>query len=176
MPLGVVLRRAPGVTRWASVAWRMTGVIPFAPAPGRVLLDEGGVREVHAATLPLTLHRADSEAYMQGLSARAPQVWCAMRSGSGEPVPFAVTASPFEAQDWADGADDVLRSVSMPEALRAWVEAFAFAHHEEERFVKRRRSPREDGAAQDGIGDARVAQPADIWRSPASLRARSGSA
>ena len=177
MPLGVVLRRAPGATRWVRVSWRLADVIPFAPeAAGRVLRDDGAVREVHAATLPLTLHRADAEAYMQGLSARVPQAWCVLRPGREAPVPLAVTVSPFEAQDHGDGAEALVHSVPMPDALRAWVEAFAFAHHEEEGFKKRRRTPREEGAARDGIGDARVAQAADVWRSPASIRARRGAA
>lgn len=177
MPLGVVLRRAPGVTRWVRTSWRLGGVIPFAaPASGRVLREEGEVREVHAATLPLTLHRADAEAYRQGLSARVPRVWCVLRPGADAPRPFAVTVSPFEAQDYGDGAEDMLQVVAMPDALRAWVEAFTFAHHEAEAFRKRRRTPRDEGAAQDGIGDARVAQPADVWRSPASIRARRGAA
>ena len=30
MPLGIVLRRAPGVTRWAKWSWKATAVLPGA--------------------------------------------------------------------------------------------------------------------------------------------------
>ena len=173
MPLGVVMRRSPGVTRWAKVVWSTPDVIPFAPdADWKLLRAEGELREWHAATLPLELHRADAEAYMQGLSARTPSVWViSRRDAEGRPVPFAVTASPFESQDYGDNGDDVVDRVPMPEGLAAWVRDFTLAHHEEEAFRKRRRRGVEE-KVQDGIGDVRIAQGADVFRSPASLRAR----
>ena len=175
MPLGVVLRRAPGVTRWAREVWSLTGVIPFAPhADWTLLRRDGPIAEWHAATLPLELHRADAEAYRQGLSARVPSVWAiSRRDADGRPVPFAVTASPFEAQDYGDNGEDVVDKAPMPEGLVAWVRDFTLAHDEEEAFRKRRRRGL-DERVDDGIGDARVAQGADVFRSPASLRARRG--
>ena len=173
MPLGVVMRRAPGVTRWARQVWSMPYVIPFAPpADWKPLREEGGVAEWHAATLPLELHRADAEAYMQGLSAKVPSVWViSRRDADGRPVPFAVTASPFESQDYGDNGEDVVDKAAMPEGLVAWVRDFTLAHHEEEAFRKRRRRGLEE-RVQDGVGDSRIAQGADVFRSPASLRAR----
>ena len=56
----------------------------------------------------------------------------------------------------------------MPEGLEAWVRDFVAQHHVEEAFVKRRRKGlRTD--AQDGIGDARVRQTADVYRAPGSI-------
>ena len=173
MPLGVVMRRAPGVTRWVRQVWSMPYVIPFAPqADWKLLREEGEVAEWHAATLPLELHRADAEAYRQGLSARVPSVWVvSRRDAGGRPIPFSVTASPFESQDYGDNGDDVVDKAPMPEGLAAWVRDFALAHHEEEAFRKRQRRGL-DERVQDGIGDARITQGADVFRSPASLRAR----
>ena len=173
MPLGVVMRRAPGVTRWAKTVWSLADVIPFAPpADWKLLREEGDVAEWHAATLTLELHRADAEAYRQGLSARVPSVWViSRRDADGRPIPFAATASPFEAQDYGDNGDDVVDKAPMAEGLIAWVRDFTLAHHEEEAFRKRRRRGL-DEMVQDGIGDARVAQGADVFRSPASLRKR----
>ena len=173
MPLGVVIRRAPGTTRWAREIWSLADVIPFAPpADWTLLREEGAVAEWHAATLPLELHRADAEAYRQGLSARVPSVWViSRREGTERPVPTFATASPFEAQDYGDNGDDIVEKAPMPEGLIAWVRDFTLAHHEEEAFRKRQRRGL-DERTQDGIGDARVAQGADVFRSPASLRAR----
>jgi hypothetical protein len=172
MRVGVVLRRAPGVTRWQREVWSLAGVIPQAPAEaGRVLRVEGPVEEVHEATLPLVLHRKETDALVQNLSARVPSVWVALR-GAGRPVPTGVTASPFEAGCYDIDDEDRVEKVAMPEGMRAWIAEFVARHHVEERFVKRRRDKLREGAAQDGIGDARIAQGADVWRNPASLRAR----
>jgi hypothetical protein len=47
------------------------------------------------------------------------------------------------------------------------VREFALAHFKEEEFKKRRRDKRTVGEAEDGIGDPRIAQLTDVYRSPA---------
>jgi len=62
-PLGIVLRRAPGVTRWADWTWTAAAVLPGAgPADWRELRREGAAVEYHAATLTLELHGAETDA------------------------------------------------------------------------------------------------------------------
>ena len=42
IPLGVILRRKPGVTRWAKWAWEAVAVVPNAgPGGFRVLREDG---------------------------------------------------------------------------------------------------------------------------------------
>ena len=100
MPVGVVIRRTPGVTRWAAHSWRAVALLPGAgPASGRVLRRDGETVEVHAATLTLSLWRTDAEAYRVALPARAPSVFVVSRTGAApgvEPRPALVTASPYE--------------------------------------------------------------------------------
>ncbi len=75
MPLGIVLRRAPGVTRWAKWSWKATAVLPGAgEADWRELRRDGEIVEYHAATLKLELHGAETEAYVHGLGADVPCV------------------------------------------------------------------------------------------------------
>ena len=81
-----------------------------------------------------------------------------------------VTASPFEAQDYADNGDDIVEKVPMPEGLVALVRDFVEAHHEEEVFHKRRRDKRAEELTQDGIGDARIVQPRDVFATPDRMR------
>jgi hypothetical protein len=81
-----------------------------------------------------------------------------------------VTASPFEAQDYADNGDDIVEKVPMPEGLVALVRDFVEAHHQEEVFQKRRRDKRDEGASQDGIGDARIVQARDVFATPERMR------
>ncbi|MEL6578087.1 MAG: DUF3305 domain-containing protein [Pseudomonadota bacterium] len=183
IPLGIVLSRRPGVTRWAAWSWRPTAVLPGAgPAAARagdwqvLREDENGATDFHAATLPLTLHRAETEAYRVALSNDPPILYVVLRPNEGDEggrpyLPFLATASPFEAQDYADSGEELVEPVEMTPALIAWVSSFVDRHHKDEVFKKRRRDRVRVEASEDGRGDARIRQTADVYRSPASRRA-----
>jgi len=47
-------------------------------ADWRVLRHEGGITEYHAATVPLELYSAETEAYVYGLGAQVPCVYLVM--------------------------------------------------------------------------------------------------
>lgn len=177
MPLGVVLRRSPGVTRWASWAWKAVAVLPgAATAEWHVLRQQDGVTEYHAATPMLELHGAETEAYLHALNAAVPSVYVVMRrTGAHDTVPLQVllvTASPYEAQDYDDSGDEIVEKVPMPPGLVAWVRDFVRAHHQEDTFKKRRRDRVDVKKAEDGVGDARIPQMRDVFRSPASCKGR----
>jgi len=176
IPLGVVIRRQPGRSRWTKWLWRPVAVLPGAgSAEWAELRRDGEAVEYHAATLPLEVHRADTEAYRVALSNDPPIVYVILRprgdrdAADGEVDVFAVTASPFEAQDYADSGEEIVEPVPMPPALVAWLSDFVGRHHEDEAFVKRRRDRVDIDVEEDGRGDARVRQDADVYRSPASL-------
>ena len=174
LPLGIVLRKQPGVTRWAKWVWRAVAVIPGAgPANWRELRREGEVVEYHAATVPLELYRTDAEAYLTELSTKVPSIYVVMRENaeleSGLEVVLA-TASPFDGQDYADNGEDIVELVPMPPALMALVREWADKHYKEEKFVKRRRDKKRTDLTEDGIGDARINQPSDVYRAPSAKR------
>lgn len=168
IPVGVVIRRQPGVTRWAKWVWRPVGVLPgAAPAEWRELRREGEAVEYHAATLPLELHRAETEGYRVALSREPPSVYVILRQaapGAAQPVEvFRVTASAFEAQDYLDSGDEIVEPVPMPPALIAWLSEFVGRHHKDEPFYKRKRTP----AAAAGAGRGpRVRRPGDVYARP----------
>ncbi len=177
MPLGIVLRRTPGVTRWAAHSWQAAAVLPGAPVKHwKELRREGDAVEYHADTLTLELHRAEAEAYRTGLSAAVPSVFVVFDLGEGPHgiVPRLVTASPYEAQDYADSGEEQVDAVPMPAGLRAWIEAFVERHHVEEKFVKRQRNRKRVDLVQTGIGDARIAKAADVYASPRLKREARG--
>ena len=174
LPLGIVLRKSPGVTRWAKWVWRAVAVIPGAgPANWREIRREGDVVQYHAATVPLELHRTDTEAYLTELSTKTPSIYVVMRESdaaeSGLEIVLA-TASPFDGQDYADNGEDIVELVPMPPALMALVRDWVEKHHKEEKFVKRRRDKNRTDLVEDGIGDARVRQVADVYRAPSGNR------
>lgn len=180
MPVGVVVRRTPGVTRWAKYAWKVVAVLPGAgPADWRELRRDGEAVEYHAATLTLDLWSSDTEAYRVALAAKVPGVYVVMQEDldRASEVPWIVThvtASAYEAQDYLDSGEGMVEQVPMPLTLMAWVLDFVQTHHEEEAFVKRRRDRKRVDLVEDGKGDARVRQVADVFRSPASRREGQG--
>ena len=174
LPLGVVLRKSPGVTRWAKWVWRAVAVLPGAgPANWRELRRDGDAVEYHAATVPLELYRTDTEAYLTELSTKVPSIYVVMRENaeveSGLEVVLA-TASPFDGQDYADNGEDIVELVPMPPALMALVREWVDKHYKEEKFIKRRRDKRRTDLTEDGIGDARVSQLSDVYRAPSAKR------
>lgn len=175
LPLGVVLRRTPGVTRWQKWTWKATAVLPGAPQASWVELRRDGDQvEYHAATLILELHGAEAEAYRHGLSAQVPCVYVVMRAADGA-APFdivLVTASPYEAQDYTDSGEEIVEKVAMTPLLQAFVEDFVEEFYQEEEFVKRKRDKKRIDLTQDGLGDPRIKKSADYYASPTALRRR----
>ncbi len=175
VPVGIVIRRQPGVTRWQKWHWTVSGVLLGAgPAHWRELRQLEEVVEYHADTLQLELHGADAEAYQHNLHARMPCLYVVMRESLGE-APFdilLVTASPYEAQDYTDSGEEIVEKVSMPAAMHSLVQDFVDTHYQEEAFIKRKRDKQRVDLVQDGVGDPRVGKAADIYASPALKRSR----
>ncbi len=175
MPVGVVLRRTKGVTRWAAWHWKPTAIIPGASAADwLVLRDKGGTTDFHAATLPLELHRKETEAYLASLSMDPPSVYVILRpaeeaSHPHDVEPYAVTASAYEAQDYLDSGEEIVEPVPAPPGLVAWIHAFAQTHHVEDNFKKRKRRNWTQHT-EDGRGDIRVRQDADVYRAPGAIK------
>ncbi|MEM9249464.1 MAG: DUF3305 domain-containing protein [Pseudomonadota bacterium] len=171
VPVGIVLRRTPGATRWAKYAWKAVAILPgAAPADWQELRRDGAAVEYHAATVPLEFWRSDTEAYCTALSAQVPTVGIVMSDAGARMEILLATASPYEAQDYLDSGEEVVELVPMPPTLVALIRDFIAEHHHEEPFVKRRRDRTRVDLREDGIGDARIRQTADVYRSPGSRR------
>ena len=147
MPLGVVLERRELDNRWQRWAWKPVAVIPGAPPieAWRELVRGDRFVRWHAATLPLELHRTETEAYRVNLAGRSPAIYVVLRkvdpserTAGNDVGPFAVTASPYDAEGYMEG-DDLVEAVPMPDGLIAWVRAFIERHHVDQPFVKRKR-------------------------------------
>lgn len=172
LPIGIVARRSPGVTRWAKWSWKITSVIPGAGAADwNVMRQDGDVTEYHVATLPLELWASDTEAYLNALSARVPGIVVVMSENDDPDArmpwkPALVTASPYDGQDYMDSGEGLIEQVPMPAGLIAFIQAFCDEHHVEETFVKRKRDKKRVDLVEDGKGDARIRQVSDVFRAP----------
>ncbi|PRY91063.1 uncharacterized protein DUF3305 [Donghicola tyrosinivorans] len=176
MPMGVVIRRTPGVTRWAKWSWRAVALLPGAgPADWRELRREGEAVEYHAGTVTLELHSSDTDGYRVTLMSRTPSLYVVLDQEADAPtdMPYnikMVTANAYEGQGYAESGSNLVELVPMPLTLIRWVHEFVEAHHVEEAFVKRKRDKKRVDLHEDGKGDARIRQTADVFRAPRSIR------
>ena len=176
LPIGAIVRRTPGVTRWVKEIWKPVGVIPGAPdAFWKEMVRDGEVIDYHAGTVMLELYRADVEAYLVSLNMAVPSIWVVMdRDESGDsPSEYfvsAVTASAYEAQDALDSGESIVEAVPIPDSLAAWIKEFIDMHYIEEPFKKRRRDKHRVDGVEDGKGDVRIRQESDVFRSPAAIK------
>jgi len=149
LPLGIVVERRDLDNRWKPHSWLPVAVIAGAPpmdpaGPWRELRAGEGWAQFHAGTLPLDLFPKETEGYGVNLSQRPPCLFVVLRASEDpavdhDVVPFLVTVSPFEAQDYLDSGEDIVEPVSMPPAVAAFVQEFVNEHHVETSFKKRKR-------------------------------------
>lgn len=178
IPMGVVLRRRPGVTRWAKWAWGAVAVLPHAgPGGFRILREDGDITDFHAATIPMELHRTEVESYRVSLMMTPPSVFAILNKGEDagnehEIGVHAVTANADHAQEYQDSDEVIVEPVPMPDMLVGIIRDFCEAHYEEVPFIKRKRDKKRIDLVEDGIGDPRIRQTADVYRSPSSIKAK----
>lgn len=178
MPVGIVVSRLPGATRWVSEIWKPTGLIPGAGISHWVeMYSEGAVTHFHARTLDLELHRGEVEAYKVALSMEVPSAFVVMDEDEADEAPgdwqvTDVTLSPYLAQDMLDSGFSQIEAVPIPPLIVSWAQQFIDQHFIEEPFKKRKRDRFDTKKVDDGIGDSRINQGNDVYRSPASIRKR----
>ena len=146
MNVGVVLERRALADPWRDHVWHAVEVVPGAPADiswREIGHDEGSVRYL-AATLPIEMHRKDTEGYRTNITSDDPRVFVVLRQAPDSPLgremrPFLATVCPFEAGCYSQSGEETVDTVPMPDEIRAWVEDFVARHHVVEPFVKRQR-------------------------------------
>ena len=169
------MRRTKSKSRWIDWSWAVIALLPGAgPSNWKEIVRKGDSVEYHATTLSLELWPSDTEAYLMELSSRIPSAYVvfSMDDTAGkEDIEFnLMTVSPYEAQDYLDGGEARVERVAMPQMLEDIVTDFCRHLHTDEEFIKRKRDRIRIDLRQDGIGDARIRQLSDVYRSPRSRR------
>nr|BBJ02596.1 hypothetical protein YBY_04440 [Marinobacter nauticus] len=176
LPVGAVVRRTPGITRWARDIWTPVAVIPGAPeAFWKEMVRNGEVVDYHAGTVTMQLFRADVEGYLVSLNMASPSVWVVLdRDTTGQSpsgwVVTTITASAHEALDTLDSGESIVEPVPIPESLAAWIKEFIDMHFVDEPFKKRRRDRVDVDAVEEGKGDPRIRQESDVYRAPTNIK------
>ena len=177
MPVGVVMKKSPGVTRWATDIWTPVALVPGANFPEWTELRRvGEVVEYHARSVEIELHRSEVEAYKVSLTMSPPSAFVVLDEDESESavgwVVKEVTLSAYAAQDELDSGFGLVEPVPLPPVIIGWAQEFINYHYIEEPFKKRKRDRLDIDQVDDGIGDARVEQAADVYRTPGSLKKR----
>lgn len=176
LQIGAIVRRSPGVTRWAQEIWKPVGVIPGAPeAFWKELVREGEVVDYHAGTVAMELFRADVESYLVSLHMAVPSVWVIMDRDESNQSPAgwcvtAITAGAHEALDAQDNGESIVEAVPIPESLAAWIKEFVDMHYVEAPFKKRKRDEVRVDGIEDAKGDPRIRQDSDVFRAPSNIK------
>lgn len=145
VPLAVVIERRPGVTRWQKWVAKPVDVFVVDTPVGseRVLRRNGDILHYAAGPLPLVLHRVETDDYLTNIRSPVARVFVGLRPNGETPEqrwqPFLVTASPYHAEAYTQGGDEIIAGVAMPAALAVLVERFCSVHHRSEPFKKRQR-------------------------------------
>jgi hypothetical protein len=146
IPLGIVVEKRKSTHPWGDWIWKPVAV--FMNAPEGVswveMIRGNDYVRYHAATLPLTLHRKETEALQLNLMLDEPELYVILQehgdTGSQFPYrPHIVTASSYNAQDFTDSDAYIIEKVAMPEGVAALIQAFVEEHHVDDVFKKRRR-------------------------------------
>ncbi len=146
IPLGIVVEKRKSAHPWGDWIWKPVAVFMNAPEGiswVEMIRGKDYVR-YHAGTLPLTLHRKETEALQLNLMLDEPELYMVLQAhgnaGSQFPYePHLVTASSYSAQDFNDTDAYIIEKVAMPEGVAALIQAFVEEHHVEDVFKKRRR-------------------------------------
>ena len=142
--VSVMVERRPATSRWADWIWSPCEIIEGAAAAEPfVKLDEteDGIARYFAGSTDIVLHRKETEAYRVNLAGDR-VLYAILRADDEDDVPYtlhAVTASPYEAQDYLDSGDEIVEPIPMPHSIAELIEAFCAFHHKEEPFIKRKR-------------------------------------
>ncbi len=142
--VSVIVERRPAASRWADWLWVPSEIVEGAPAAEPFTrLDEGddGAARFFAGSTDIVLHRKETEAYRINLAGDR-VLYAVLRPDEERDWPYelhAVTASPYEAQDFLDSGDEIVEPIAMPASIAQLLEAFCAFHHVEEPFIKRKR-------------------------------------
>jgi Protein of unknown function (DUF3305) len=135
-------RRHPNA--WEAWGFRLVDVLldegEFGDSP-RTLRDDGDDAQYLFPGLSVSLHRDEAEGYYLNLTSGAPVWFVKWRIDDEDPSrawPESVTLSYNEAGRWLD-AQERVDNVPLPDAVCAWLQAFAEEHYRPE--PKRRKRP-----------------------------------
>jgi hypothetical protein len=129
----------PPANKWSKRNLRPAAVLADLPTlePGMVMAERGDVRTVYLGDHAVELHSGETRHYIDNLTAGRPSLWVAMDDAKVQ----LVTVDPYEGEALASDTERMVEALPMPPVIAARIRAFVDAHHVEEKFYKRKRTP-----------------------------------
>jgi hypothetical protein len=141
--IGIVAERQAVANAWVDHRWRVTAILPGAPAvPAWTCLEQGeGWRRYYAGSAELLLFPRETETLKYNIEGEAPAVYVFLRATAAPPGMALVGATVCvgEAHAHVDAGGDLVEAVPMPPAIRMWIGDFVAEHHTERPTWKRQR-------------------------------------
>jgi hypothetical protein len=141
--IGVIAERQDVDNPWIDHRWRVTGLLPGAPAvpDWTCLAHSASVRRYYAGSAELLLFPRETDTLKYNIEGVAPAVYVFLRAAPGDPgmALAGATVCVGEAHAHADTGSDLVEPVPMPADIHDWVAAFVAAHHVERDVWKRKR-------------------------------------
>lgn len=153
IPVGVLAEKRKPASKWADEYWVPVGIMPAGAGhkPGDLLVSDDSFSRYYLGEAEIFCHATQTEALVHNFESVAPAIYVILRRDEeGEhALPWfvhMVTASPYDALDNQDSAEDICERVPMPASIAAAVMDFIDAHHVQQPFRKRKRvdAPVED--------------------------------
>jgi hypothetical protein len=142
--VGVVAEKRVPRSQWIDELWVPVAVVVGETGfkPGARMMGGEGFTRYFVGHAQIYCHATETEAYVHNLDSREPALYVVLRKDEDGPLPWmvhAVTASPYEAQDYEDSAEDLIERVAMPHSVLEALVDFVEAHHVDRPFKKRKR-------------------------------------
>lgn len=142
---------------WAEDYWVPTGILEteIASPPGTLLRETDEAVSYYLGPSEIYCHASETEAYIFNFDSKVPVIFVILREDheNEHPLPWfvqQVTVSPYEAQDYADSAEDIIGCIPMPVTIATALTEFIEQHHKDEPFIKRKRRDYKDEQPQFG--------------------------
>jgi hypothetical protein len=155
--VGVLAEKRKASSQWAEDYWLPTAVVEshLNHHEGDVLYQTDDVTRYFMGYSEIYCHAKETEAYIHNFESKIPALYVVLRKDDENTRKLSwyvhtVTASPYEAQDYSDSAEDIVERVTMPLDIAKQIMDFIDIHHVDEEFKKRKRKDFKEEARQFG--------------------------
>ena len=179
MPVRVILKRSKSDNQWIKYNWSVIDVLPGSGNNNSMITrildsDINNNEELFKVETEIDLHRAEAEAYVENLVSTDPSIYVILRPDAPDDTPSeygiildSVCLSPYIIQDYEDIGEDQIEKVALKGPIAKFLEDFVKNHFKPVEFKKRQRDKKHiTDKVEEGKGDPRVRQIADVFRAP----------
>ncbi len=140
--VSALIEKRRSTSPWVDFSWHVAAVVTDTAQSGS---DQSRTSAETArflvGPLEVAAHPSDTAGYRDNLNSGTPKLWVVLRPADDAAAcdVMLITADPAEGEAMTQNGDLLVEAVTMPDAVRVWLEAFVREHHVERPFHKRKR-------------------------------------